>query len=142
MTSGFRFLDHPADLGVEAWGETTAVAYEEAARALFSAMVRVDCVRPVECVAVSVTADGLESALVEWLAALLAEKDISRRVFSRFEVTVHEVGRNVRVDGQAWGEALDPLRHDPALEVKGISYLGLCVARCGAGWLVRYVADV
>jgi SHS2 domain-containing protein len=142
VISGFRFLDHPADLGVEAWGETTAAAFEEAARALFSAMVRVDRVRPVECVAISVTADGLESALVEWLAALLAEKDISRRVFSRFQVALGAAQGGIRVDGRAWGEALDPRRHDPALEVKGISYLGLRVTRREADWLVCYVADV
>lgn len=39
--SGYRLLDHTADVGVEAWGATAAEAFVQAARGLFA--VTLDC---------------------------------------------------------------------------------------------------
>ncbi len=137
---GYRYVDHTADLAVQAWGPTVAVAFVEAARALTSAMVTIERVSPTERRAFEVCAASLKLLLVEWLSWLVAEKDTSGLVFCRFEARVDvEAGR---LEAEMWGEPLDPIRHEAALEVKGISLLGLAVRQEDSRWVVEYVADV
>ncbi|MEW5826495.1 MAG: archease [Candidatus Bipolaricaulota bacterium] len=143
IRQGFRYLDHTADLAVEAWAATADEVLAQAARAMFSAMLCLDAVRPLVSVNLSGQAPTLDDLLVEWLAGLLAEKDLSSLVFSRFVVTTRTVGpARLAYAGQAWGEPLNADRHRPSIEVKGISYLGLSVTQSAGVWTARYVADV
>ena len=49
MTSpGFMILDHPADLGIEAYGQTLAESFEQAALGLISVILDPATVRQVE----------------------------------------------------------------------------------------------
>jgi SHS2 domain-containing protein len=139
---GFTYLDHTADLAVRAWGGTAGEAFAEAARALGSAMVNLERVRPTTSRAFALRGSSLELLLVDWLAALVAEKDVSGLVFSRFDVDIEENGPEVALRASAWGEPLDRARHEPRSEVKGISLLGLRVRVDGGTWFAEYVADV
>ena len=139
---GFTYLDHTADIAVRAWGGTVGEAFAEAARALIGAMVSLEWVRPMTSRAFALRGSSLELLLVDWLATLVAEKDVSGLVFARFDVDIVEDGPEVALRASAWGEALDPARHEPRLEVKGISLLGLRVRVDGETWFAEYVADV
>ena len=139
---GFTYLDHTADIAVRAWGGTVGEAFAEAARALIGAMVSLEWVRPMTSRAFALRGSSLELLLVDWLAALVAEKDVSGLVFARFDVDIVEDGPEVELRASAWGEPLDPARHEPRLEVKGISLLGLRVRVDGETWFAEYVADV
>jgi tRNA nucleotidyltransferase (CCA-adding enzyme) len=46
------------------------------------------------------------------------------------------------LNAQAWGEPVDRVRHDPAVEVKGATYTTLRVARETEGWIAQTVIDV
>ncbi|MCX6098639.1 MAG: archease [Candidatus Bipolaricaulota bacterium] len=139
---GFTYLDHTADIAVRAWGGTVGEAFAEAARGLIGAMVSLEYVRPMTSRAFALRGSSLELLLVDWLAALVAEKDVSGLVFARFDVDIVEDGPEVALRASAWGEPLDPARHEPRLEVKGISLLGLRVRVDGETWFAEYVADV
>jgi SHS2 domain-containing protein len=139
---GFAYLDHTADIAVRAWGGTVGEAFAEAARALVGAMVSLDRVRPMTSRAFELQGGSLELLLVDWLASLVAEKDVSGLVFARFDVEIEEDGTKVALRASAWGEPLDRDRHEPRAEVKGISLLGLCVRVEGGTWFAEYVADV
>jgi len=138
----FEYVDHTADVGLRGIGETVEGAFAEAARGMTNLMVDVDAVRPTERLDVRRRAGELDLLLVEWLAALLAEKDVTGRFFSRFQLLIARDPDGCRLDGEAWGERLDPLRHVPKLEVKGISYAGLRVAQDGRRWVAQCVVDV
>ncbi len=138
---GFAYLDHRADLAVRAWGETLDEAFVEAARALVAAMVSLDRVRPIVQKGFSLQDSSVELLLVDWLAALVAEKDLTGLVFSRFDVRVTEEGSAVTLGGTAWGEPLDAVRHEARSEVKGISLLGLRIRTENGTWFAEYVAD-
>jgi SHS2 domain-containing protein len=139
---GFTYLDHTADIAVRAWGGTVGEAFAEAARALVGAMVSLERVRPMASRSFTLRGTSLELLLVDWLAALVAEKDVSGLVFSRFDVDTEEDGLEVALHASAWGEPLDPVRHEPRIEVKGISLLGLRVRMDGGTWFAEVVADV
>jgi len=138
----FEILNHTADLGVRATGRTIDEAFCEAARALFSVMVDLDAVEPRSEHVIRLEAGSCADLLVEWLSDLLAQKELSGLVFSRFEARIRRLRDRALLDGIARGEPLDRAVHRPAAEVKGISYLGLDVRPIGDGWQVRCVLDV
>ena len=47
------------------------------------------------------------------------------------------------LEASAWGEPLDVVRHQPAVEVKGATYTGLLVMQTPEGrWIAECVVDV
>jgi len=137
-----EYLEHGADMGVRATGPTMAAAFCEAAAAMFALMTDIAAVEPVSRCKIVLTAVSAEDLLVDWLAALLAEKELTGRVFSEFDALITVTGDRYTLDGAALGETIDPARHDLGTEVKGISYLGLAVCRTGEGWTAECVLDV
>jgi SHS2 domain-containing protein len=141
--AGVEYLDHTADVGMRARGPSVEEVFRRAAVGLFSLMVRADAVEASRRRPVTGRAETLAGLLVEWLSALLAEKDLSGLVFGRFDVQIEEGANGFELRGAAWGEPLDPSRHEPGTEVKGISYLDLAVGReTGGDWVAECVLDV
>lgn len=138
----FEYVEHTADVALRGIGETPEDAFVEAARAMWNLMVDLDAIAPRESLRIERSAVRLDLLLVEWLSALLAEKDISGLFFSRFCVSIVPQGGGHRLDGEAWGERLDSTRHSTKLEVKGISYLGLRVVLEKDQWVAQCVVDV
>jgi SHS2 domain-containing protein len=130
----YETFEHEADIGIRGFGRTKAEAFEQTAIALYSVMVNIHTVEANEQRTVRVSAPDHELLLVEWLNALLALSDIEHMVFSKFTVKIEATS----LIGSAWGETLDPRRHEPNVDVKGATYHmlkvmetdGRCVAQC------------
>ena len=138
-----EWLDHTADMGFRATGDSIGDAFCEAARALFSLMFAVEEIRPLVEHRIEVSAPSLSELLVEWLSELLAQKDLTQLVFSQFNVTIS--GNSVSgfcAVGHALGEILDRRRHRPGTEIKGISYRGLDVSCHDELCVVQVIVDV
>jgi SHS2 domain-containing protein len=140
--NSIEHLDHVADAGIRVSGKSAAEAFERAAEGMFSLMVDLGAVRADEACEVRRAARTLPDLLVEWLAALLAERDLSGLVFSRFVVGIDEADGLYRLEGKAYGEPLDLERHSGGVEVKGVSYLALRVAEERGRWMAQCVFDV
>ena len=135
----FEFFEHTADLGLRVRAADLDALFAEAARALFAAVVdNLDAVRPLQRVDVSLTGTDREYLLFDWLKALLYRFDAEHLVFGRFEVRVSAGG----LTGTAWGEPLDPDRHELGHEVKAITYHGLRVEPEAGGWLAEVIVDI
>jgi len=129
---------HDADIGVCGCGATVEAAFEQAALAL-SAVVTEQEIRPTERVAIHCEAPELELLFVEWLNALVYEMAVRKMLFGRFRVRIS----GTALDGEALGEKIDVMRHQPAVEVKGATYTALEVDRNAAGtWHAQCVVDV
>lgn len=138
-----EWLDHTADMGFRASGLSLEDAFCEAARALFSLMFSIDGIHPIKETRIDVTAVSLANLLVEWLSELLGQKELTGQVFGQFNVAISGNGTSgFRAQGSALGERLDPSRHQPGTEIKGISYLGLDVREQGGVWTAQVVVDV
>lgn len=138
MAAHYETFEHEADIGIRGFGDSMQEAFENAALALYSVMVKINAVEPSEKRTLTVSAPDHELLLIEWLNALLAASDIERMVFSRFEVKIE----GTSLTGTAWGETLDRVEHEPHVEVKGATYHMLKVARRGAGYVAQCVVDV
>ncbi len=135
----WELFEHGADVGVRGIGASAAAAFEQAALALVAVGVdpaRVRCATPVD---IRCEAPDVELLLVDWLNALVYEMATRGWVFGRFEVLLVDH----RLEATAYGEPLDPARHEPAVEVKGATYTALVVApRDDGAWVAQCVVDV
>jgi len=135
----WEHFEHGADIGVRGIAPTKAGAFEQAALALTAVVVDPQRVRADEAVEVSCEAPDEELLLVDWLNALVYEMATRGMIFGRFEVSLE----GTRLRARAWGERLDPARHEPAVEVKGATYTALSLGRDASGaWVAQCVVDV
>jgi SHS2 domain-containing protein len=134
----FERFEHKADVGVRGRGETLEEAFVEGARAMFSVMVDLDAVRPVETLEVEVSASDEGALFVEWLNELLSIADLNDMAFSEFEV---EISGNA-LKGKARGEKLDLKRHEPKTEVKAATYSSLLVKNENGSYVAQCIVDV
>jgi SHS2 domain-containing protein len=140
MQKRWEHFEHGADIGVRGVGPTMAAAFEQAALALTGVITDAALVRPLEPVAVSCEAPSDDILLVDWLNALVYEMATRRMLFTRFEVSID--GER-HLHATAWGERVDPRRHEPAVEVKGATHTALRVARDPSGtWTAECIVDV
>ncbi len=130
---------HMADMGVRGIGPSREAAFEQAAVALCAAITDPELVRPDILFEMDCQAAEDAFLLVDWLNGLISEMSAQRMIFSKFEVTLSDG----HLHGRAWGEAADPARHHPAVEVKGATLTELKVFRNAEGlWTAQCVVDV
>jgi SHS2 domain-containing protein len=135
----YETFDHTADLGLRVRAADLNTLFAEAGLALLSALVEnPEAVRPERQLQVELPADDLEYLLFDWLKTLLYHFDTEKLLCSRFDVSVGESG----LRATAAGEVFDPSRHEPAHEVKAITYHDLKVERRPDGWLAEVIVDI
>ncbi len=135
----YETFDHTADLGLRIRAADLNTLFAEAAQALFATLVEnLDAVAPLRQFDVAIAGSDREYLLFDWLKELLYRFDAEHVLFSRFEARVGADG----LQGSAWGEPLDPARHELAHEVKAITYHGLRVEPAADGWLAEVIVDI
>jgi SHS2 domain-containing protein len=122
----YELIEHTADIGLKACGETLDEAFANAALGMFSIIVETDSVIETTSRRVVVTADDIEGLLFDWLNSLLYYFDVETLLFRRFEITEFEDNRLVAV---CYGEPFDTSRHSLKLGVKSATYHQLEVDR-------------
>jgi tRNA nucleotidyltransferase (CCA-adding enzyme) len=130
---------HGADIGIRGIGPTREAAFQQIALALTGVVTDLESVRPERAVSITCEAPSDDLLLVDWLNALVYEMATRRMLFSKFVVAIQDS----RLSATAWGESVDRVRHEPAVEVKGATYTALRVERLEDGqWLVQCIVDV
>ena len=122
----YELIEHTADIGLKACGETLDEAFANAARGMFSIIVETESIIEEISRRVVVTADDIEGLLFEWLNSLLYYFDVETLLFRRFEMTEFEDSRLAAV---CYGEPFDSSRHNLKLGVKSATYHQLEVDR-------------
>lgn len=138
-TAHWEHFAHAADIGIRGVGSSPEEAFVQIALALTAVITDPDRVEPREPVRLSCAAPCMELLLFDWLNALVFAMATRRMLFSRFSVRL----RDYRLEGEAWGEPLDPERHQPVVEVKGATYTELALFPQPPGeWVAQCVVDV
>jgi SHS2 domain-containing protein len=135
----FRFLDHPADVGFEAFGKTCEEVFANAAAALTDLRVDIGTVLPREAVRINVSSSDWAGLLVNWLSEILYLEDAEDWLLCEFEFREFEP-RNLAA--QARGEKFDAARHHLKGLVKAITYHQLAVEKQGDIWRAQVFVDV
>jgi SHS2 domain-containing protein len=137
--SRFRILEHTADVGFEAFGSTLPEVFENAARALAHLIAEPATVEPRVKVPIKVQGADRPDLLVNWLSEILYQHDAERWMFHDFRV---ESLDDHAVSGIAWGEKIDPARHQTNLMVKAITYHQLSLQQTAGGWRAQVYVDI
>jgi SHS2 domain-containing protein len=126
----YEYIEHTADIGIKAYGETVDESFANAALGMFNVMTDVSKVEPVGEFDVKVESDNLEDLLVDWLGELLFLHETQDVLLSEFDVKID----GLSLDAKVRGETLDREKHELKDDVKAITYHMLEVNQ-GEGYL-------
>lgn len=136
----WEHFEHDADVGVRGVGKTLEEAFAQAGLALMHVFARADAVEPNKSVPIECQASDDEVLLVDWLNALVYEVATRRMLFGRFDISIDAD----KLHATAYGETIDPSRHETVVEVKGATYTCLHVGEDSNShlWTAQCVVDV
>jgi SHS2 domain-containing protein len=116
-TGGYEVIEHTADAGIVAIGETKAEAFAQAAEGMYSLLTNPMLVHELEEREVSVEARDDTRLLERWLLELLFLTETEGLLFGRFDVSIE----GSRLRATAHGERIDPERHELRGDIKGVT---------------------
>ena len=137
MPRGFEILEHTADVGVRAWGDSPEETFEQATRGLLSITGAVGD-QPGVRMDIEVTATDLAGALVDWLEEVLYVQDARDSV-----ITGVAVESATATGATGWVEAASRATDLEGTAVKAITYHQLEVTRDADGiWFATVFFDI
>lgn len=138
MTLEWQNFSHDADIGVRGFGKTLAMAFENAAMALTNVITDIEKISPEQQVIVQCENKNEEILFVDWLNAIIYEMATHKMLFCRFDVTIE----NGKLTATIYGEKVNRIKHQPAVEIKGATFTCLEVNQNQKGWMVQTIVDV
>jgi SHS2 domain-containing protein len=139
LAERFRFLDHPADVGFEAFGTTRQEVFANAASALTDLRVDIATVVPRGTIEIEVRSADWLGLLVNWLSEVLYSEDADDWLLCEFKFKHFE---ETKLAAEARGEKFDPVRHQPKELVKAVTYHQLALEKRGDLWRAQVFVDV
>lgn len=135
----YELINHTADIGIIAYGNTKEEAFEVAAEAMFDLICPLDKVEDKERFDIEVDAEDQESLIVTWLNELLYVFDVKKLIFKKFNVTL--IGNNQLIS-HCFGEKFDPKKHEIIREIKAVTYNLLKIENKDNQWMIQVVFDI
>ena len=134
--SGFRQIDHTADLALQLWAPSEAELLRVGARAIVSTLtggaeVRADATR-----SVSVDALDGEDRLVQWLNEIIYAAVTTGFVTASADIELGATSLTATLHGEADASA------KIETELKSVTYHELKLEHTGDGWCAQIVIDV
>jgi SHS2 domain-containing protein len=138
MRKNWEHYSHTADMGIRGFGESMEEAFAAIALAMVAVNVDPKKIEQKQKIEVTCTERDRELLLISWLNSILYEMVTRKMLFSKFQVEINDG----RLTGCAWGEKLDIKKHEPVMEIKGVSYSDLKVIQENGKWTAQCIVDV
>jgi len=139
----YKYLEHEADVGIEAEGKTVEDMFEEGAKALFGVMADIKQIKPLKKTTIKCKAPQIDLLFIEWLNMLLAEKDIKEIIFSNFKIKkIKKQKEDYVLEAIASGEKINLKKQNLKIEVKAATYSGLKYSKIKNKHKIICVLDV
>ena len=136
----YTFIDHTADLGIIAYGNTLKELFTNAAMATFVTIAELNSIDETVSIKIDVKADTVEELIVEWLRELLFQHEVEGVFFKRVEI---EKISETSVTAMAYGEPIDLSKHMFNTEIKSVTYHKLSVKKLKNGtWKAQVIFDL
>lgn len=137
--TGFRLLEHTADIGIEAWGVSREQVFIQAAKGLKRLMLGSSPVNHSQRYAVALDAEDSAELLVAWLNEIVYALEIRELAPAAFRINALD---RKRLRAEIQGEPLDTTRHEIERQVKAATYHQLLMEEEAAGWHARIYLDL
>jgi SHS2 domain-containing protein len=136
----YRYIEHPSDVGFEAYGVTLEELFANAAIAMYSFMTDVEAIEAETERAIRVQAEDLYSLMFDWLDELLFLFESESLVIKEFDITVDD--SMFSITGKCSGGIFDPKRHESGIIIKAVTYNMMEVKKKNEVWHAQVVLDV
>ncbi len=136
---GWEHFEVEADVGVRAWGPTLEACFRQCALGVFTLIVPLEAVAPVEAREVSAQAETPEALLVSWINELLYLHEVEG--FAVRDVAEPRIERT-RAHGSLTGEPMDAARHPRGIQVKAATFHQLALDLKPGRVSARLVLDI
>lgn len=139
----YQYLDHTADLGIRAVGNTLEQAFGQGAQAMLDAIADTHDIQPQLACQVTCSAPDIPALFCEWLNELLYQAEIHSALWQNARVSrLERIGSEWVLEGAAHGEPLDPERHILHTEIKAATYAGLDYRQSDGQHILECVLDL
>lgn len=135
----YELIEHTADLGIEVTADNLKGIFVNSALALFDLIVGIENIQKVVKRELRVSGRDQTELLVAWLNELLYVYSVEKLVFARFEDVKLKPDS---IEVIAYGEPLDPEKHEVHIEVKAATYHGLSLSKVDGTWKARIIFDI
>ena len=115
----FKTIDHPSDIGIEAYGENVKETFENTAFGMFSLMAEINDVAVKNSFEIKVKGEDWEELLVNWLNELIYIFDSKKVLLKEFRIyflSDKELKANVS------GDKINPKLHELHRPIKAATF--------------------
>ena len=141
----YRYIDDiaTADAAFEARGSSAEELFISAADAVMNVMVEnLDDIDRKERKSITCEAESHEMLLFHLLDELVYYKDAEQLFLRISQADIHRSGKLLRLAAQAYGEHIDPDKHELNVDVKAVTFHRFAVEQTSQGWKAVVVLDV
>ena len=134
----YEILEHTADVGLKAYGQTLPELFVHAARGMIALALEPQEVRPSECRKLSARGEDLAELLVHFLSEILYAVDAEGWQFSEFRIQALEPAA---IEAEGWGVRPEQSAHR-RVAVKAVTYHQVSVTQTAGGWEAVVYFDI
>ncbi len=141
----YAFLDDiaTADVAFQAWGPTREEMFISACEATMNVMVSdLASIEDVERRVLHVRNDALDMLLFDLLQEIIFYKDAEQLLLRVSQVVLAGKSGEIILTARAFGETLDPQKHDLVVDVKAVTLHRYRVEETARGWEATVILDI
>jgi len=143
MKKRFKFLEHTADVYVEAYGNSLEKAFENAALAAVDVMTEPGQIEAKIEDDLEVEAPDEYALLYNWLEELLVKFELAGKLYSRFRiVSIERTSVGWKLKAKVWGELYDSEKHSSKVGIKSVTYHQMEIVKKPKCVTLRFILDV
>lgn len=132
-----------ADVAFRAWGETAEEMFVAATDATMNVMVAdLSTVRDRERRTIRAESDALDMLLFDLLQELIFFKDAEMLLLRVSNAGIRKENEGFTLIAEAYGDELDPARHDLVVDVKAVTLHRFAVEKTERGWEATVILDI
>ena len=135
----WEHFEHDADIGIRGIASTLPESFSQAALAMTAVITDPAKISATQSFAIHCSANDHEILFLDWINELIYTMAVHGLLFCRFQVDI----TNGHLSAIAFGEPIDQMKHQPAVEIKGATFTELYVGQRPDGqWLAQCIVDV
>ncbi|MBU3896524.1 MAG: archease [Nanoarchaeota archaeon] len=138
----FKFIEHTADVGVEAYGKNIEETFANVALGLFEIMSNTKKIKDTKMYKIKIKSENIESLLYDFLEKFLIIHDIENAVFTRVDVKKITEKDGFVLEAIAFGEEFNPKKHESRSGVKAVTYMNMSIKKENNKYRINVILDI
>ncbi|MEW5896680.1 MAG: archease [Nanoarchaeota archaeon] len=142
VKASYKYLEHTADVLFMAEAGNLPDLFIQCGLAVEDAQVNLKKVKPVLRKRIKEKNSTIEKLLFDFLDDLLFYKDSEQLIFSKFEMEIKQRNKEYELTCTAFGEKLNPEKHEFKVDVKAITMHMFEVELVKGRWKAQVLIDI